>query len=51
MLWARSMDGGGLSLGVKQLRNEADYQPPFHAEVKSGGSVTSLLYISSCHGI
>jgi hypothetical protein len=37
---------GALSPGVKRLRREADHSPPSSAEVKNGGAIPPLPYMS-----
>jgi hypothetical protein len=39
--------GGGFSPGGKAAGGEADHSPPSSAEVKNGGAIHSLLYMSS----
>jgi hypothetical protein len=41
---------GNESPAVKRPRLEADHLPPFSAEVKNGGTISSLPHMSSWHG-
>jgi hypothetical protein len=38
---------GTFSPGLKRPAREADYSPPFNAEVKNGGAIPPLPHISS----
>jgi hypothetical protein len=40
------MGTGGDSLGVKRPKRESDNSPPSSTEVKNGGAIPPLLYIS-----
>jgi hypothetical protein len=44
-------DAREISLEAKWPGREANHSPPFNAEVKNGGAITPLPYMSSWHSV